>query len=274
MQRAAALVSATSDRRVDLGLEGDDFYVQFADALIEPASETSSDHDELDAAWRGSWPRPVGPPPTSLRLAVGVLVVNAISTASAADMCAEADDQPISGGLEFRDYTQAFLDDPARGAALLAAWQACALGLAADSDMAHPHKRRRTAQHGIIAAAADFPATLSAADAPAASLPAASGDSGSGGDDNDSDDGSSDSDDGSDTAAAAAAAPAINNTAAASWNVDNDEAEADFDATMAAHYAALAASARADAAAGVAGVDEFEADYCACMAAHHASQHG
>ena len=61
MQRAAALVGATSDRRVDLGLEGDDFYVQFADALIEPASETSSDHDELDAAWRGSWPRPVGP---------------------------------------------------------------------------------------------------------------------------------------------------------------------------------------------------------------------
>ena len=75
-------------RQLDLDLEGDEFYNQFADALILPASGESDD-DELGGGWRGSWPRPHGPPPTDLRLAVGVLVVQALSTMTAADELAD-----------------------------------------------------------------------------------------------------------------------------------------------------------------------------------------
>ena len=161
MERAALVVGA-SGRTIDLDLEGDAFHEQFADALVRPASG-NIDNSALAAAWRGSWPRPFGPPPSDLRLAVGVLVVHAISTVCAANNCAESDEpQGGSISLAFHEVTQEFLDDAAVGAAQLCSWQRRAFRLAAESGMAESaRKRRRTAREGAIAAAHDFPNTFS-----------------------------------------------------------------------------------------------------------------
>ena len=184
-------------RLIDLDLEGDDFYNQFADALLLPTNGEGDD-DELSAAWRGSWPRQHGTPPADLRLAVGVLVVQALSTMTAAD---ELTDDPISNefGRSFGDFAQEFVHDLARGADLLSKWQARAFQQAVANGMADwacahlensARKRRRITRNGADAAAGDSADSASAA----AASPAASRDgSSSGGDSSDDSDNSNSS---------------------------------------------------------------------------------
>ena len=145
----AGLVVGDSGRVLELDREGDGFYEQFADALVHDMP--GSTENALTAAWRGSWPRPIGPPPENLRLAVGTLIASAISTVSAAADCTERDDPPAMAHEPtlFREFAKQFVDDAARGAAQLAAWQRRALQLAAGCGMAeNSRKRRRTSFEG------------------------------------------------------------------------------------------------------------------------------
>ena len=230
-------------RQLDLDLEGDEFYNQFADALILPANGESDD-DELGAAWRGSWPRPHGPPPANLRLAVGVLVVQALSTITAAD---ELADDPVNDefGRDFDDYAREFVHDLTRGADLLSKWQARAFQLAVTNGMAelakhHTRKRRRVTHDRANSAAAGSAAA-------AAASPAASHQSSSSGDSSDGSDGSDDSESNNadpPTPANTAAVLELTNHARALANVARDGSDLGAALDAQAELAALADVAR------------------------------